>query len=112
MVENRKKHRQNSHSIIHCPTSEGVSERLSAAEGASEASETSERCERTDERVAQYISLYSRLLSTIVHCQHEPNTLLKELGYISNLGKKMSSNLKSKKICHVDPYLWPNQKCF
>ena len=26
MVENRKKHRQNSHPIIHCPTSEGVSE--------------------------------------------------------------------------------------
>ena len=41
MVENRKKHRQNSHPIIHCPTSEGVSEvseRVSAAEGASEAS--------------------------------------------------------------------------
>jgi len=26
MVEKRKKHRQNSHPIIHCPTSEGVSE--------------------------------------------------------------------------------------
>ena len=26
MVENREKHRQNSHRIIHCPTSEGVSE--------------------------------------------------------------------------------------
>ena len=26
MVENRKKHRQNSHLIDHCPTSEGVSE--------------------------------------------------------------------------------------
>ena len=26
MVENRKKHRQNFHPIIHCPTSEGVSE--------------------------------------------------------------------------------------
>ena len=25
MVENRKKHRQNSHPIIHCPMSEGVS---------------------------------------------------------------------------------------
>ena len=37
MVENRKKHRQNCHPIIHCPTSEGVSE-VSAAEGASEAS--------------------------------------------------------------------------
>ena len=43
MVENQKKHRQNSHPIIHCPTSEGVSEvseqaNESAAEGASEAS--------------------------------------------------------------------------
>ena len=41
MVENRKKQRQNSYPIIHCPTSEGVSEvseRASAAEGASEAS--------------------------------------------------------------------------
>ena len=26
LVQNRKKHRQNSHLIIHCPTSEGVSE--------------------------------------------------------------------------------------
>ena len=37
MVENGKKHRQNSRLIIHVPTSEGVSE-VSAAEGASEAS--------------------------------------------------------------------------
>ena len=42
MVENRKKHRQNSHPIIHCPTSEGVSEvseRVSEAEVAGGASE-------------------------------------------------------------------------
>ena len=45
MVENRKKHRQNSHPMIHCPMSEGVSEvsertseLVSAAERASEAS--------------------------------------------------------------------------
>ena len=31
------KHRQNSHPIIYCPMSEGVSEQVSAAEGASEA---------------------------------------------------------------------------
>ena len=37
MVENSKKHRQNSHPIIHCPKSERVS-KVSAAEGASEAS--------------------------------------------------------------------------
>ena len=44
MVENRKKHRQNSNLINHFPMSEGMSkvseasERVSAAEGASEAS--------------------------------------------------------------------------
>ena len=40
-VGQNKKHRINSHPIIHCPTSEGLSEvceRVSAAEGASEAS--------------------------------------------------------------------------
>ena len=52
MVENKKKHRQNSHPIIHCPTSEGVSE----------------VSERTSEhmRVAQYLHLCSFQLSTIV----------------------------------------------
>ena len=44
MVENRKKHRQNSHLLIYSPTSEGVSEvsevskQVRAVEGASEAS--------------------------------------------------------------------------
>ena len=52
--QNRKKHRLNSHPIIHCPTSEGVSE-------------VSERAnERTDERVTYYCSLYSWLFWTIV----------------------------------------------
>ena len=37
MVENRRKHRQNSRLIMHCPTIEGVSE-VSAAERASDAS--------------------------------------------------------------------------
>ena len=37
MVENRK-NRLNSYPIIHFPTSEGVSEQVSAAEGPSEAS--------------------------------------------------------------------------
>ena len=34
MVENEKKHRQNSHLIIHFPTSEGVSEVSGASERA------------------------------------------------------------------------------
>ena len=33
MVENGKKHRQNCHPIIHCPTSEGVSEVSERCEG-------------------------------------------------------------------------------
>ena len=68
MVENGKKHRQNSHPIIHFPTSEGVSEvseRVSVAEGASEASSPEQASkgatEGTDKRVAQYFSLYSWL---------------------------------------------------
>ena len=72
MVENGKK----KHPIIHCPTSEGVSEvseRASAAEGASEASSPEQANEwavraneRTDERVAQYLRLYSCLFQTTV----------------------------------------------
>ena len=54
MVENRKKLRHNSHPIIHFPTSEGVSEVSERANG------------RTDERVAQYCSLYFWLFLTIV----------------------------------------------
>ena len=50
MGQNRKKHRINSHPIIHVPTSEGVgeqaSERVSAAEGASEASSPGQVNER------------------------------------------------------------------
>ena len=61
MVENRKKHRQNSHPIIHCPTSEGVSEvseranewaqRRARAKQAVWSKWTSERCKRTNERI-------------------------------------------------------------
>ena len=35
MVENRKKHKQNSHPIIHFPTSQGVSQVSEQASGAS-----------------------------------------------------------------------------
>ena len=77
MVQNRKKkHNIDSHLVMDCPTSEGVSEvskRVSAAKGASEASSPEQANEwavraneRTDKRVAQYYSLYSWLLSTIV----------------------------------------------
>ena len=65
MGQKRKKHRINSHLIIHFPTSEGVSEvseRVSAAEGASEASSLKQANEwavkaneQMDERVAQYL---------------------------------------------------------
>ena len=79
MIQNRKKHRIDSHPIIHCHKSEGVrevsgaSEQVSAAERASEASsaeQANERMvranERTDERVARYLRLTSWLFWIIV----------------------------------------------
>ena len=66
MVENRKKHRLNSNPIIHCPTSEGVSEvseranewaqRRARAKRAVRSKPTSERCERTSERTSEWPS--------------------------------------------------------
>jgi len=66
MVENRKKHRQNRYSIIHCPTSEGVSEvseranewaqRRARAKRAVRSKQTSERCERTSKRTSEWPS--------------------------------------------------------
>ena len=69
MVENGTKHRQNSHLIIHCPTSKGVSE------VSEQANEWAVRAnERTDEQVVQYFHLYSFLFLTIVYrlkvCNH------------------------------------------
>ena len=64
MVENGKKHRQNSNLINQFPTSEGVSE---VSERANEWAVRAN--ERMDERVAQYYSLYSWLFSTIVLLQ-------------------------------------------
>ena len=58
MVENGKKYRQNSHLIIHCPTSEGVSEvseRTSERSGVREQSEqggASEQVSGVSERVS------------------------------------------------------------
>ena len=49
MGQNRKKHRLNSHLIIHCPTTKGVSE-------------VSERCGRTSERTSEWPSIKSRFL--------------------------------------------------
>ena len=64
---NRKKHRQNSHPIIHCPTSEAVSEvseraqRRARAKRAVQSKQTSERCERCErmsERTSEWPSTY------------------------------------------------------
>ena len=62
----RKKHWMNSHLIIHCPTSEGVSEvserankwaqRRARAKRAVRSKWTSERCERTSERTSEWPS--------------------------------------------------------
>ena len=67
MVENRKKHRQNSHSIIHCPTSEEVSEvseranewaqRSARVKRAGRRKRTREWCERTSERTSEWSSI-------------------------------------------------------
>ena len=72
MVQNRKKHRKNSHLIIHFPTSEGVFKWSSAAERASKASSAEQANkwavranEQADERVAQYLQLDSWLFWTI-----------------------------------------------
>ena len=68
MVENRKKHRQNSYLIIPFPTSEGASERVSAAEGASNLEQaTSERCERKSKRTSKWPCTYAPIL-----CCFEP----------------------------------------
>ena len=69
MVESRKKHRQNSHPIIHCPTSKGVSERVnewvSERSGGLERSEQSQASEqvsgaseRTSERPSTLVCIF------------------------------------------------------
>ena len=74
IVQNRSKHRINSHWIIHCPTSEEVSE---VSEWANKWAQWSAQAKQanawamrankwTEERVSQYFSLYSWLFWTIV----------------------------------------------
>ena len=80
MGQNRKKHRINSHLIIHFPTSEGVSEFSERANewvqqsmrakqaGPSKFNEWAVRAnEQTDKRVAQYSNLYFLLFWPTVH---------------------------------------------
>ena len=49
-------------SIIHFPTSEGVSERRERAKRAVWSKQTSERCERTSERTSEWPSTYVSIL--------------------------------------------------
>ena len=105
MVQNREKHRINSHPIIHCPTREGVSEgvskasvrakqaseRVSAAERASKASRVEQANkwavwakERKNEQVAQYFSRYSWSFWTIVRMQEMSPKERKSLKFILN----------------------------
>ena len=68
MVQNRKKHRINSHLIIHFPTSEGVSkvseranewaQRSARAKRVGRSKQTNERYERTSERTSEWPSTY------------------------------------------------------
>ena len=73
MVENRKNTDKIAIQSFTVPRAREWAKRASAAEGASEASSPEQvnkwavqANERTDERVAQYFSLYSWLFSTIV----------------------------------------------
>ena len=124
MVENRKKkHRQKSHPIIHCPTSEGVSE---VSEGVSEVSERAnewaqrrarakravgskrmnERSERTDERVAQYSNLYSWLFSTIMH--RWLWGLFRVHGFLADsvFGTSILGFIRHRDSCRIREFLW------
>ena len=77
MVKNRKKHRQNSHPIIHCPTSEGVSEvseranewaqRRARAKRAVWSKRTSERCERKSKWTSKWPSTTVCILGCYRH---------------------------------------------
>ena len=80
MGQHRKKHIINSQTIIHCPTGKGVRKASERAREwaqrnlASEASSPEQvnewvvrANEQTDERVAQYLHLYSCLFQTTVH---------------------------------------------
>ena len=80
MVENRKKHRQNSHPIIHCPTTEGVSEvskranewvqQRARAKRTVRSKRMSERFERTSERTSEWPSTY-----VSIHACFEPQSI-------------------------------------
>ena len=77
MVENGKKHRQNSHLIIHFPTSEGVSEVSeranewaqwrARAKRAVRSKRTSERCEQTSKRTSEWPSTAVCFLAVLDH---------------------------------------------
>ena len=75
-----KKHRHNSHLIIHFPTSEGVSkvseranewaQRRARAKRAVRSKQTSERCERMSKRTSEWPSTYvSILVCSRPHCK-------------------------------------------
>ena len=75
MGQNRKKHRINSHVIVHYPTSEVSEEVKDWAQRSAQAKQVVNKWavranKRMDERVAQYFSLYSWLFWTIVHWEH------------------------------------------
>ena len=88
MVENRKKHRQNCHPTIHCPTSEGVSEVSERANEqgqrkaqAKRAVRSKRKSERTSERTSEWFST-TVFLAVIDH-----SALLKQqqIGHLSFL---------------------------
>ena len=65
MVENGKKHRPNRHLIIHCPTSEEVSERAqrsARAKQVGQSKQISEQCEWTSNQTSEWPSTYVGIL--------------------------------------------------
>ena len=102
MGQNREKHRINSHPIIHCPTSKGVSEmseRVSAAERASKASRTeqAQRVSGASERANGRASgpvLRSVFLAFLAHSASREND--------------GPQSLKSNRIFRAVPSFWPD----
>ena len=71
MVENRKRHRQNSHPIIQCPTSEGVSEVSKRANEWAQLrvrAKWAVRCKRTSERMSERTSEWPSTTVCILGC--------------------------------------------
>ena len=128
MVENKKKHRQNSHPIIHCPTREGVSEvserankwaqRRARAKRAVWSKGRSERCEWTSERAngrangpvltSVFFSIFDHSVLVVISLTCRPRSvfIVTFLFYQRNLS---SISITSNHLGDVLTFLWSNR---